>query len=1266
MRIQVLVDSRQARAAMAGLGNDIETTKKRSRGFGLPWMSKWGNQVQWAGRQLIYNFTLPLALAGTAATNWALENEKAMTRVAKVYGDGSKQFNRLSQTEIPALAEAFEALSNRFGVHQAEVINIGADWAAAGASGIQLAKAVKLTLETMVLGEIEAAEATKNLIAIQAQYGQDINQLSKTIDVLNMVENQTGASMRDLMEGMARAAGVARESGVDVEHLGAMIAALTPAAGSAANAGNGLKTIISRILSPTSEAKDLLREMGVQIDESGWNSLTATQRIEQLADEFVNLSDAQKTHMATVIGSRWQLNRIIVLMRAVRDENSYYNKSLRATSDEQAVFNQKQRELQRVMESNPQRIKQTWVIIQNAMTDVIVPLLPYITYLASKIAELATGFSQLSIGTQKWIIAGLIFLALIGPIARYVGSVTNLVGLLIGAFHGLGAGVFKVGAILYGFTVGPLVSLIAGLGSAVVNMLLFVTAAVLKLPGILARALGMFRILIPMIATIGRAIYAGWVAALALIRGFTVVWWTSMTVLWSAYNMGIFTLNYVLTKGITATWLLMTRTIPVLVTAMMGTLRLIFGAATFLMNPMVLAVTGGILVVIGILHTFRDQIASVFSAVAGVVEDFGSWISSNFGSAWNSFVRSIVDGFWALPTAARDALLTVLRIVQAIAIQIYEWLSYLNPFARHSPSLVDNVTRGMDAIVAQFARTRSIGSVFQAAYGHLARFSRLMGGVGQFAEDRKTSKNKGLFDAMIGDLRVLYPLLRRQEQTMQAQEGVVDRLQERLDGARDRLQRLTDAYQRHEDAMQRFADAPIKGMGAFNDKLFDNEMAQKRLQLRMMKWEQTHENVDQLRDRLGLLQGDIEELTGRANDLRMGGAGSNILGPINDQIAALESQAKAVTTAVRNSPVSAMQDQLEQLQAEGSMLQLQYDIKYDPLIRQIEQLADAQKELSYDQIVDGINKHKAAMDRLRPSLNDAQKVHDRLENRYATEKARLDDLRDSYQKTNDVVSDLESSLRSMGQAGADAAKKAKAKVKAGKEPISAVAGFRAAAGGNWPDPGGMKGITRKSMKDQSALIRKFADEQLADMNQMFDEFDMFGPLKDKWNSVWGWIKSNVGPTVTAVGEGVRGAWTDVSDSFASGSAGSAWDKIVAAVKWVVDWILKLFALIAPDVRRIFEAVVGAIVRAWEKLGPAMSELFTALRDLWESLWPILRPLLKIIGGVLLFAFKILASVLSHLLGPAFDFVVDVIRAFIKIVTGIVRVSRFFRGTGRLL
>lgn len=1320
------VQMESARAAAAGnrAAGSIGAMSRQSS-YGLPFLSKWGNQVQWAGRQLQYNFTLPIALATGAAATFALENEKAFTRVAKVYGDNSKQFNRLAETELPALQNAFKALSNEFGVHQKEVIDIAADWAAAGASGIALAKSVKLTLETMILGEIEAKEATEALIAIQAQFGLQVDSnrgkvtdLSSVIDTLNMVENQTGISMLGLIQGMSRAAGVARVAGVDVEHLAAMMAALVPATGSAASAGNGLKTMISRVLSPTREALDVFTEMGLEVDSLGWHSLNATQRLELLAREVNNASDAQKAHIATVAASRWQINRFVVLMQDITNENGYYQKSLESAKDEVRNFTQRQKELRKVLESNPQRLKQTWIILQNALADVITPLLPAIVYVASEIARLADWFSNLNPEVQKLVLVGLLLLAVIGPIARYVGSLVTLFGLLSAVVHFAGKNFLfflrplaAIG-IMFGL-VGKRVTDADGTVHRAQSRI--VTAFKAILSGAWKMALGIpaalllfkkgFWLAVTWVVTAGAAMAAAFKKALFAIQVTSMTFFPAMLGIWRGFTMGVHSFMTATALGVTAIWGVMTRSL-VAIWAGGGSALLAFVArwGKFLISWPALIGTA----ILGLSYKFREEIASVWEGLVSRVTDANAW--SGVVSFYHSVTDGIVDAFWKLPENVRNVLITVVTFVRDAALQVYEWLSYLNPFARHSPSLVDSVTAGMNEIQNQYARAANVGSAFAKAARDLAIFRNIANsmGKGEWQEERVDvakgyRKALPVFDALRNDLNALTPIMNRQAAAVAKQEQVVngwqialdnanralDIQQNKLDGLQSQLDDVQAAFDAHRDAMQNYAAAPLRGMGAMEDQIFANQHAQNQLRLEMLRWEQVNGPIEETRSQLDALRGEIEVLRGQAASLRAAGAGGEILAPIEAEIAKMEAAAAAMSGTINTSPIGQMQTELEKLQRQGEILDLEKAVQFDPMIRQIDKLVNAQKELTFDQIISGVQRERAAMDALQPRIDSltaavrrqeavvkaATAARDQVQDAYDRESSKLDKLNDKYRQTEDVVRDIESALRDMGQAGTDAIQKAKAaadKAKAAKDkakgaeeyiPVG-VRTFRAAEGANFPEVGGRAKIGREGgMADQSKLIDEFTQESARRLGDLFGGFDLFAPLKRQWKRAWGWVKENVAPVVRGVIDGVQEQLGRIPNPFKGKLEGSWVDglqnlfnivgEITRGIGYAFDEMVKL---ISPEVKIIWNEIVKAGKRIWNEIGPQLEnliDLFKPWTQAMQNVWKMMKPFVIFLVVVLIGAIKQFAAVIAGVIGPVLNLVINVVKAIIRIFTGMV-------------
>lgn len=1275
MNIQVRILTAQAKAnvkeleaELARLRGGMNRAGQASGGFGATLrpnqLAKWGSQLQWTGRQLQYNFTLPLLLAGGAATKFALDNERSLTKVIKVYGDGSAAFNHLSQTEIPALSRAFAALSDRFGVHQAEVIDIASAWAAAGASGIALAKSTKLTLEAMILGEMNATEATQALIAIQAQYGFTVEQLSSTLNILNMVENQTGITMQGLIQGFARAAGAARGAGVDTQHLAAMLAALTPAAGSAAAAGNALKTMISRLLAPTKEATQVLGLMGINTREASWQSLNAVQRLEMLAKSFNKLDDAQKAVVSSVIAGRFQINRFDVLMRDIINTNGYYQKSLKSTADAQANFKQRQRELNTVLESNPQKLKQIWVILQNALANVIQPMLPMILNLASVVANLALSFSHLSPSIQKLIMTAALMLAVIGPLIRYIGATATLFGELgnvarwvLGPIGGLAKGLFSFVAI-------PFSAIGSGIGAVAGSLFSFGTKVI---PSIGGKLFGLGRFLVE---------FGGIFARFGLKAALTLA------------GLPAALLNPIkLIKMIVATGF--KSVIRVALTSLAGLGRILLG-------PWGIAIAA----ILTLLYVFRNRIRNLFRDIVNVFRNQSAGIGKIFAPLVNFFdriVNKITAVFWKLPGGVRDAFFAVVRVVQQAAMAVYKLFSYLNPFAHHSPSLVESVQAGMAIVKNEFAGVANVGSVLDRVAKDVANFRAILDslGGGQFSADRIDIAKSfpsalPLFDKLIGNLKVLNNLLAQQKVLVDAQQAVVDNWKAALDRAntaldkqetklaklQDKATALSDAIDAHKKALEDFASAPIQGMKQMSDAIFQNEMAQKALRLEMLKFEQVNGTIDDLRNRLAGLQGDIETMRAEASDLRQAGAGSDILGPIQSQIAAMEAQRTALENSIQNSPLNALQAQLDELAKQGEILNLENSLQFDPLTKQVDDLVNSMKELPFDAIIAGIQNEKAAIAALQPQLDAAnaavekQKIvvdaaraaRDAIQASYDAEDKKLQALKDTYGAIEDAIRGVEQAIRDMNSAASSK----------NKDSLSnAGENFLAAKGGNFPDPGGFAQIGREGdLKDQSKLIDDFTKNIASETAKIFGSFNMFAPIKQKWNEVWSWMKTTVGPVIGPIVSGVGDAFKKAFSGFdvpaifnnptlksAISGFQDAFGTIVDIVSTVVDAAQKVFRLFEPEIKRAINAWVGFFKKLWAKVAPQMAkfgELIAPLAEAFRHIWNVIKPILAILGFALLAFFKVFYSIATNILGPALNLIIGLITHALEIIRGIIR------------
>lgn len=1193
-----------------------------------PWfasMTAAGSRMQWIGRQLTSNFTIPIVAATAAGVKWGLDFEKAMTRVTKVYGDRKLADEEvrtgmdITGKETKALGDTFIALSDKYAVASDQVANIAADWAAAGSSGLALAKQTKLTLDTMVLGEMDAEEATKSLVAIQAQWGQNTDELTNTLRQLNAVENETGTSLKDLVVGFSRASASARTAGLTTGELSAMIAALVPAAGSASEAGNALKTIFARILKPTNEFSQVLDIMNINTADTAWQSMNAGKRLEFLAQKFKGLTAPQRAVMSSLAAGNWQVNRFTQLMTDMGNSTGYYQKTLRLLADKAFVASIAEKELNQVLESNPQRAKQAGIIIQNSLMKAMEPLIPVIIQLSLWFGKLFRAFSEINPQIRSTIVVVLLLLGALGPLVVMAGLVKLSIGQLAPIFMFLGRMIL--------LPLAPLKLLQLSFLRTLVTSRVVTTASLAMLSAFRVMAIGMVFVggittlawkgLLVAARAIAPAIVAAWrsawtaVAVFQAVTGvmlttrqalvfatlFTIqnlwrklsiasmvawsaattmivgVWsvlvnaafgawaaastliisaWKSAQImavaLWSAGTQAIMGLWRAITLAILVSWSAGWTALMASWSAAAKTIQAAWASASTLMTigwrvAQIAIIQGGyalmllaqkawaaasillsatmwknvwaitssgtkgmiaivskagrmlvavfaspfalvIAAVVGLIVIFRKQIAQAFQNIVNYFRNLPAGVAkglSPIGSMFAKIKGVILRAFNALPDGVKNALLAVVRIVHAAAMKIYELFSYINPFARHSPSLVENVTNGMAAVNKQFINSAAVAensiNRMHSAVNSLKGLSKGLEVKNQQDADQKLASDAG--KAGVGNAVPAYFAVSKEVAAGKAQmealnkeiernQQVVDRASAAVDAQQKKLDTISRATERYDKVLQnlnnelnttkaiqdlvgqsldsakakfdRYSNAQIKGTQAADDAIFANTMAQKRLQLQIAKMEEESGTVDSVTDSYSKLQGEIENLTAKQTELRKSGAGSDILGTYDKMIGDLKKQQSGLLNGDSDSPagkIAALKTQLEKLQSQANIMDLEKSLKFDSLNRNLDKLKSNIEEMPYGDIASGLDSSRISVDAMQRSYDQLNNVMDgqnarikavenskaQLQAVYDLENDKLTALKDNYDVQNeklDKIKDAYSKIEESVRSGEEA------------------------------------------------------------------------------------------------------------------------------------------------------------------------------------------------------------------------------------------------------
>ena len=397
-----------------------------------------GKNTQWAGRQLMVGFTIPLTIMGATAAREFMKLEEQAIRFKRVYGD---MFTTDKQTK-DALANVRELATEftKFGVAIEDTIGLAASVAQMGAMGADLTNQVTQATRLAVLGGIEQQEALDTTISLTNAFGLATDQLAGKIAFLNAAENQTILSIEDFNEAIPKAGSVVKQLGGDVEDLAYFLTAMREGGINASQSANALKSSLARLINPTEVAQEKLAGFGIDIlgivnDNAG----NLRETIQVLAVELDKLDPLDKARAVEQLFGKFQFARMSTLFENIVKDGSQANKVLALTTnsaEELAII--ADRELARVSDSPMFKFKKSLEEFQAALAPIGKAFLELATPLIEFGNRVLDQFNNMSEGSKKFVtgvvaIAGVVAPALIMVIGLLANGLANAIkfGMLV-------------------------------------------------------------------------------------------------------------------------------------------------------------------------------------------------------------------------------------------------------------------------------------------------------------------------------------------------------------------------------------------------------------------------------------------------------------------------------------------------------------------------------------------------------------------------------------------------------------------------------------------------------------------------------------------------------------------------------------------------------------------------------------------------------------------------------------------------------------------
>ena len=394
-----------------------------------------GKNTQWAGRQLMVGFTIPLSIFGSQAAKAFMSVEEQAIKFRRVYGELFTP-----PAEADQMLESLKALSKEFtqyGVSLEETLSLAGDVAAMGKTGADLLAQVEQATKLSVLGGVEQSKALESTISITNAFGIAAEDLAKKIDFLNAVENQTVLSIDDLTTAIPKAGPVVRQLGGSVEDLAFFMTAMKEGGVNASEGANALKSGLARMINPTQAATEFLAQFNININKIvEGNAGDIKSAVIELSDALDTLDPLNKARAIEELFGRFQFARISTLFQNISAEGTQASRVLDlTTASARELAELSSKELGNVSESTTFKFKKTLEEFQIAIAPIGEQFLKAVTPVIEFVTRILNKFDEMGDGAKNFVVILTTVLGAVAPIALMTfGLVANGVANLIKGF----------------------------------------------------------------------------------------------------------------------------------------------------------------------------------------------------------------------------------------------------------------------------------------------------------------------------------------------------------------------------------------------------------------------------------------------------------------------------------------------------------------------------------------------------------------------------------------------------------------------------------------------------------------------------------------------------------------------------------------------------------------------------------------------------------------------------------------------------------------
>ena len=250
--------------------------------------------------------------AVSKATEVGAGFEKSMSKVQAISGATGEDLAALEQA-----AKNMGATTSKTASESADALSY---MALAGWKTEEMLTGLEPILRASEAGEMDLATCSDLVTDSMSAMGVSVNDLAHYLDVVAAAQSNSNTSMQQLLEAFVECGGSAKNFGLNVEDVSAILGVLANRGIKGSEAGTALNSIFVNMLGSTKRTAEAMDTLGLSLYDQNGKMKDMTEVLKEMGGALATATDEQRNNLEAMLGGKTQITALQALVNGLNDE----------------------------------------------------------------------------------------------------------------------------------------------------------------------------------------------------------------------------------------------------------------------------------------------------------------------------------------------------------------------------------------------------------------------------------------------------------------------------------------------------------------------------------------------------------------------------------------------------------------------------------------------------------------------------------------------------------------------------------------------------------------------------------------------------------------------------------------------------------------------------------------------------------------------------------------------------------------------------------